>query len=589
MAVGALVAAAFVGYSTLSYYVQVPRVFGDELIYLDAADSIADGHGLHVQGGSYGRGPAYPASIAPLLRISQNRSDMYIWIKALNALSFALAAVPIYLLARRLLPRKHSLAVAALSVGIPSSVYIGLVMTESLAYLASSLALYAIVRAVENPTWRRQLWALASIVVAYAVRPQFVAYYPVYLLAQLVSLALAPAGTRGERRRGLKPTATSVVVAVAAVVAAVLASGQSALGSYGDLWHSYRVFAVARWFEYDLTGLGLYLGLVPLALTPPIVVALYRRARAGSADAAAYLGVLCLATFFVLVVAAAFDSTPAGQGQLHDRYVFYVVPLWLTTGAVWIHDGALRSRNSAVVGMLALLAAVAAFPADTRIVDDAAKQLHAAGTPLWVHVGHLATEHGQTVHRALFLSAIVAAAIAYLTPRRRAALLAVPVAAVFLANAAFLWTHDIRDNNTNVFAYQNSAKRGWIDSKVPAGQRATMLYVPSPHCSGKLPYAYLLTEFFNDRVNAAPNLDAPPPGGLPSKPVHVAPNGGIVDGSGTSLGAKWLVVPAGVKVEGTPVAEGTSQRLVLWRVDAPLRVHAGSDRQLSAQACRATE
>ena len=51
-------------------------------------------------------------------------------------------------------------------------------MTDSLAYLVGLVALYAIVLAVERPTWRRQLAVPAAVLVAYLVRPQFAVLYP---------------------------------------------------------------------------------------------------------------------------------------------------------------------------------------------------------------------------------------------------------------------------------------------------------------------------------------------------------------------------------------------------------------------------
>ncbi|TMK33241.1 MAG: hypothetical protein E6G64_04795, partial [Actinobacteria bacterium] len=81
LAIATVVATAFAVYGLLSTFVNAPRVFGDEVIYMDAADSLADGHGLRVQGERYGRGPGYPAAIAPILVATQNRTVAYLWIK----------------------------------------------------------------------------------------------------------------------------------------------------------------------------------------------------------------------------------------------------------------------------------------------------------------------------------------------------------------------------------------------------------------------------------------------------------------------------------------------------------------------------
>jgi Dolichyl-phosphate-mannose-protein mannosyltransferase len=580
LAVAALVVSAFVGYGALSYFVEGPRVFGDEVIYFDAADSLADGHGLRVQEQPYGRGPAYPVALAPILTITQDRSVAYVWVKILNALSFALTAIPVYLLARRLLPWRSSVAVSAAALVIPSSVYVGLVMTDTLAYLIALVTLYAIVVAVERPTWKRQLAAPACIAVAYLARPQFVVLYPAYLLSLAFVAALGP--DRRERFRRLVPSAAGAASALVAGVVALVWRGASALGDYAFLWRSYDVLAVARWFDYHVADLALYLGLIPFALVPACIAALYRRACAGSDAHAAFLAVFVTATVSALLAAGAFASTPYSQSRLYDRYVFYVVPLWLVVIAAWLRDRAPRSWRSAAVAAVVLLGVIAVFPYDRYVVDDASKQLHAAGTPVWAWLDNWLPTSG---HRVIAVAAVMAVALAYLVPRRYAWTLALPVLVAFLANSTLLWNHDITDNNQGVFAKENSASRDWIDRTVPKSQSVTILSVQRPGCGDRLAYASLLSEFFNDRVDAMPTLGGPSFGGLPPETVHVDRDGRLLDSSGAPLHAPWLVAPPGVKIRGERAARGTLERLVLWRVRGEVRVQAHSDRQVEAQAC----
>ena len=75
-----------------------------------------------------------PAVLASILAVVPDRESAYPLFKLANALLFALAAAPIYLVVRRLLDPAWSLAVAALSLVVPSSIYVSLVMTESAAY-----------------------------------------------------------------------------------------------------------------------------------------------------------------------------------------------------------------------------------------------------------------------------------------------------------------------------------------------------------------------------------------------------------------------------------------------------------------------
>ena len=578
LAVGALVLVAFVGYGVLSTFIAAPRVFGDEVIYLDAGDSLADGHGLRVQQQSYGRGPAYPATIAPVASVTQDRSTVYFWTKLANALWFALAAIPIYLLARRLLPRKSSIAVTALSLLIPSSIYVGLVMTDSLAYLAGMIALYAIVLAVERATWRRQLAVPAAVLVAYLVRPQFAVLYPAYLLA------LAAASRHRLRDLVLTGALTGLGILVGGGL--LIARGASSLGDYAFLWGSYDVTGVARMVDYHFAELALYLGLIPLVVLPAAIAVLYRRARAGSAAHGAFLVVFMSTTLLALLVAAVFASSPSSQGRLYDRYVFYVVPLWLIVTAVWLREGAPRPRRALGVGAVLLLGALAALPFDVYVVDDASKELHAAGTPVWAHLESWAVAHGQTGHRAIGLVAVLAAAAVFAIPRRRVWALALPLLAVFATNSALLWSHAIRDSNGGIFESQSSASRSWVDAVVPEEQSVTLLQVQPSGCQRQLGYAYMLTEFFNDRVDSMPQLGVAPYGGLPTEIVHVTRAGHLAESDGKTLKANWVVAPSGVEVRGTVVAKGTTDHLVLWRVQGEfVEMLARSNRQVESQAC----
>ena len=129
LALGGIVLAAAAIWGALGQQLDVPTVFGDELIHWDASRSLAAGDGLRVRDGGYGFAPGYPALLAPVHLLTENDLSAYGWARLLNALCFALAAIPAYALARRLLAPSWSLACAALAVGIPSALYTGFVMT----------------------------------------------------------------------------------------------------------------------------------------------------------------------------------------------------------------------------------------------------------------------------------------------------------------------------------------------------------------------------------------------------------------------------------------------------------------------------
>ena len=57
---------SFAVWAVLGYEASVPRFFMDELYYMKAGVSFAQGHGLQFEGQSWGYGPLFPLLIAGL-------------------------------------------------------------------------------------------------------------------------------------------------------------------------------------------------------------------------------------------------------------------------------------------------------------------------------------------------------------------------------------------------------------------------------------------------------------------------------------------------------------------------------------------
>ena len=62
-----IVLAAAALWGVLGQQIEVPTVFGDELIHWDASRSLADGDGIGVRDGGYGFGPAIRCSSRPCI------------------------------------------------------------------------------------------------------------------------------------------------------------------------------------------------------------------------------------------------------------------------------------------------------------------------------------------------------------------------------------------------------------------------------------------------------------------------------------------------------------------------------------------
>src|SRR5207253_2698341 len=130
----------------------------------------------------------------------------------------SLTAVPAYFLARRVLAPLPSLFAAVLAVVVPSMVYTGTLMTETLFYPLFVFVALALVLALERPTAVRQLALLGVCLVAYLTRTQAVVLVPAIATAPF-ALALAD---RQRLRAALRTFSVLYGVLAVAVVGAIV-------------------------------------------------------------------------------------------------------------------------------------------------------------------------------------------------------------------------------------------------------------------------------------------------------------------------------------------------------------------------------
>jgi hypothetical protein len=587
VALGLVVVGTVALYALLSLAVHGPRVHPDEERYLIAASSLVEGEGLKLRGEDYGFGPLLALVLAGILRAAGSVDAAYDWFKAANALFFALVAVPVYLLARRVVSAWWALLAAALSIAIPSSISVATVMTESLSYLATAWALYAIAMALERPTVLRQLGVLAATAVAFLTRPQFGILYVTWVGALALLWWIAP-WTRPRTRAellGFWPTVLPPVLALVAF-AAKLASGASAsdsLGAYWELWRGYDLLQVGKWFVYHLGDFAVYLAIVPLAVAPIVLWELGRAGRAGSRRAAAFVALFVAANVSGLLVVAAFTSTPWGYDRLHDRYGFYLLPLWLIGLVVWLAAGLPRPLVATAIGVVAALIVSFVLPFH-QLANEAG--IDTVPGALWVRIEAELAGPGPASGRlalALFVVGLLAAT-AFL--RRRLALVALPVAVAitFAVTSYFAWQRLISAPEDLVFG--GGLERNWIDERLPHDASVTKLYVDTSCESALERHALFLTEFFNSTVDRAAYVSGSVPDGLPIERVAVSRSGALELSPGNPLRADYVYTQPGVELAGHRLGEGTAARLVLWRVGGPVRVvGAASNAELRRSVC----
>ncbi len=106
--------------------------------------------------------------------MSSSIPTVYTGIKVINSLLMSLTAVPAYLLARRVVSVRGALAVAVLTVAVPSTFYAGTIMTENAFYPIFVTLALTLVIALDRPRLLTVLLFLGVLLVAFETRAQAV-------------------------------------------------------------------------------------------------------------------------------------------------------------------------------------------------------------------------------------------------------------------------------------------------------------------------------------------------------------------------------------------------------------------------------
>lgn len=571
-----LIAVVAVGLGSLTTLVSVPSVFGDELSYWEAARSVASGDGFSIRGGGYGYGPLYPALLAPIVGLLAS-PDAYVTAKLLNAALFASAGVPIYLLSRRFVGHVWSLVVTTLALIAPSAAYTAFILTESLAFVATSWAFLAVVLALETPSVRRQGVALALVLGVAAVRPQLVVLGLALFVAYVARTLMLQGAERAAYARRLAPTwAAGGLVAVAAAVWAVVA-GSGVLGAYAVLASTNVPLAKAVvWSWWTAGALAVGLAAVPAIVCPAIIAGLRRHARQGSQLHAAFLTALLTMNAAIIVSVGIFASTRWGNGVLHERYFFYLVPLWLIAIAVWCHDGLAATRRQLVIGLLLAFCLIATLPPGLW-TTHATVWLQWPSSTAWALLEAFTPIDGPAVSPVVAVVLISVGFAALLVARRNPLLAIVPIAVVFAAGFTLTWSWRIALSHLDQDAYGANAQRTWIDAAVGPRDTVSTFFPGSERCL-ELNWirSMLYSEFANGSVGPAFHMREASAPVIASTRVFVQRDGAMLDAEGRPVIADFILAPLGVEIVGRRVAASPDGLVTLWHTSGRFRVRAAS-------------
>jgi Dolichyl-phosphate-mannose-protein mannosyltransferase len=419
-----------------------PLFFADEYIYSTLAHELATTGRPTIRGDA----ASFPALLQPILTapfwLFGDAGVALRLTQALNAVAMSLAAVPVFVLARKLgLARAFALAAAVLAVLVPDLFYVAYILAEPIAYPLVLGAIYVGVRVLDQPTRWNQAAFVALAGLATFARIQFIVLPVAFVVAALVVRT-------GLRRLKL----TFGLFALAAVPV-----GLKGVGYYSGI-ADFHVdpSALLHWFAVDSMLLAYAAGwlVVPGAL---VVLA---RPRPGIERAFAALTVTFAAGLFLEAVLFATNADRAPGGRFQERYLFTLIPLFLLAFGLSLGRGG-RVRWAVAVIAAVLVAVSARFPL-AGWVDDHGRQ----DSPLLMGVYRLSEGVGYANASFVVAAAVAglagaAVAVAY---RPRFALPAVAAMGVLLALVGYgAWALDSRYAQRARATYF-PADASWIDS-----------------------------------------------------------------------------------------------------------------------------
>lgn len=544
-AVAAIVALSSLLQTVLAWRRPTPGYFPDEYMYAELGRSLLETGTPLVRGESAHFLPLlYPLLTAPAW-LWDDVEHAYRTIQAFNGVAMSLAAIPAFLLARRLrVGDRLALAAAALAVLLPELLYSSAAMAETLAYPLALATAAAAVAALERPTLRLQVAVLAFSGLATLTRLQL-AVLPLCYLGAVVAVGARDRRLLGTlRQHGLAVGGIGVTLVVG--LGAALAG---TVGIYGDVTaYSVEPLVAAKGFGVNALVLAYAAGWV---LVPGALIGLALGLARPRSRAELGFAVFALAELVLLLLEA---SVVGDTGRVQERYAMYALPLlvvafvlYASRGWPYLRANVLLAAVAATTAAAVPLAGYAAGGSGGQSVVLAALQA-LEGRLDDVGLASLAVAAG-----AAALSAVVL--LAAFTHRRLAtpiALAVTVVAALATTGAAFSYQHDARTLLRTTFL---PADPSWIDA---AGDRPVTLLAGPRSTRADL----LSTLFWNPSVRHLALLDGA------DRPDAFAVLEPAVDGAGR------IDLPAGLlltDMHGTTILLRDAERIAsgptktLWR------------------------
>jgi hypothetical protein len=311
---------------------KTPTIFGDELEWSQISRAIADtGHAAR-RGDPIGFKSLYPYVISPFWWIHKT-STAYSAIKYANTILMAFAAVPTYLIARMLVPKRIAFAAALATLCTTAFFYAPFILPEVAAFPMFALCAWITIRALARGGTPWLVAAAALDLAAPLVRGELVIVPATAAAAAAIVWLVGPQGRRLRRRWGV---IGHVLAAIAAVAAFLVLN--KLFGHHSHEWatvtHQWRDRMWTLGMEAT-SALALGLGLLPFLGGLASLWLPDRRADPAWRAFAAFTGAALVTTWTYTAVKAAYLSTVFAT-RVEERNMIYVQPLLIVGTAAWL-------------------------------------------------------------------------------------------------------------------------------------------------------------------------------------------------------------------------------------------------------------
>jgi hypothetical protein len=403
----------------------------------------------------------------------------------LNAFVMATAAIPVYLLARRIgIGWLASLWIGALAVAVPWIVLSSFLLTEVVAYPAFCWALLGLTVATIRRTALADVMALASIALAVLARTHFFVLLPVLAVAVAADAVFETAG-------GLRPAGATLwqtrkpllgaylALGLAAVVLAIGGDVSRALGSYAGTTDALQIdFDVLRLAAQQVAVLALGLAVLPFLLGTAWLI---ERLRASAPVPERAFAAVGSATVVLLVLQVAAFNRHFGAGQVKDRYLFYAVPVVLVALAAAVSSPRWPKWWALLVPTAVCVAGFSSLPLPTYQKLNVDSPLAMLNDKILELAGSLGWARVLLVLATLVGAQLLLMARLFLPTRAVAIGLAALATFALPGQAVYAFDRLFAVNGTNGLpvTLDQGVVFDWIDRAVGGGGDVTMLRYPA--------------------------------------------------------------------------------------------------------------